>query len=471
MNLPKCLITDLFSDRDWEHNHWYWTPPSVPDFAGPSDLSKVLISYREKHREITQETGKQLESFGHISDARLEDLLTYAYRASYVRDEGRYVLARLYVPEDKEPSLPHPHNQGKNPLSTIAQYMVRALAQEHQKKMDSRIIHRFATPVSLDDRKIVAQLAQTLRTEDSALLVQEIDGTVRITGICILDNDDSEHLLLEMPRKWSGGGLLVYILGPGDLKVSEGGKEYTLRANELLIHDSASFTKPTKEWLFQLSKSLVKECEKSQDWNAECMSLTELKSEFPLSDVMLMWSRILQEAVHMRHGGAFVVMPTFEQTTPIDLKFPLQAHDLGREIVNAWLALSRAWRNDPEIDHLNRIEDKRLAVHRLLNVTKSVAALSATDGCVVLDRQMVLHGFGGSIKANREYPNSYRDLTTDSELATKELLVRFGERHKSALALVAHLRGSIAFVISQDGDLRLFASDTDHVYFGDYLQA
>ena len=39
MQLPKILIIDWYKG---ELQPREWTPPPVPDFAGPSDLAKVL---------------------------------------------------------------------------------------------------------------------------------------------------------------------------------------------------------------------------------------------------------------------------------------------------------------------------------------------------------------------------------------------------------------------------------------------
>ncbi len=61
------------------------------------------------------------------------------------------------------------------------------------------------------------------------------------------------------------------------------------------------------------------------------------------------------------------------------------------------------------------------------------------------------------------------DLQTQREVPRDELLKPFGERHKSAFYLCQQVPGSIAFVISQDGDLRIFASDEKRVYFADHV--
>src|SRR5262249_10845212 len=100
----------------------------------------------------------------------------------------------------------------------------------------------------------------------------------------------------------------------------------------------------------------------------------------------------------------------------------------------------------------------------------SVGALSATDGCVVLDRTLTLHGFGGSIEIKEDSCESKKVLhLQESGEVSPQLLATFGERHKSAYRLCQCVPGTLAFVISQDGDLRVFSSDDDAVYFADRL--
>jgi hypothetical protein len=90
---------------------------------------------------------------------------------------------------------------------------------------------------------------------------------------------------------------------------------------------------------------------------------------------------------------------------------------------------------------------------------------------VVLDRRMTVHGFGGTIEtgAAQSSTRTYVDSRTNVLLAEEELLARFGHRHRSAFLLCQAVPRIIAFVISQDGDLRVFSSDDQHVYCDENL--
>lgn len=448
---------------DWLHRPilwWRWTPPAVPAFAGPKELARVLVSYRARLEKIREETGYLVETPAEISDEGLERLLLYAHEASFRTDEGRPVAAKLYVPKRRT---------GLEPA-----------ADARREHWQSRaIVHRFQKPIALVHPKLMAQLAPTLHSEDAALLVREEAGEPVLVGIALLDWEDRQRPVFGMPREGYGAeGLFINIQGPGHLRVAEGGTEYTLWANELFLHEAVCNVAPVREWLHDVSMAIVETCKQDPDWLPELVQLDELDPALeykrPQIDVALLWSRILREAIRLRHGGAFVIVTDIEQTRRlIHLKFPLQPYDLVTELACVWLSNCRLGDAPrlPAGELQTRIEDKRCLTHHLLSTNRSVGGLSATDGCVVLDRRLVLHGFGGSIlaKANGRRARKCIDLEREAEVSPDELLRPFGERHRSAYHLCDQLPGTLAFIVSQDGDLRVFASDQDHVYFADHL--
>jgi hypothetical protein len=121
---------------------------------------------------------------------------------------------------------------------------------------------------------------------------------------------------------------------------------------------------------------------------------------------------------------------------------------------------------------IDALEHKRQQTHKLCSAGRSIGHLSGTDGCVVLDKSLVISGFGGSIRVDNA-PLSKRCLEIigkeEREIEESILLLRFGERHKSAHNLCKRVPGTLAFVISQDDDLRLFTSDDTTVYCYDLL--
>src|SRR5262249_45306963 len=147
--------------------------------------------------------------------------------------------------------------------------------------------------------------------------VEETAGGLVCAGISLLDAEDAGRPLLGMPRGWTGaaGGLQVQILAPGELRVSEGRAEYTLRANRILVYSWVASAAQVDRWIEELTQDLTAQCSaEDREWNAPPLTV-------PGADVRALWSHVLREAVRLRHGGAFVVVPD-PRRAPITLKHP-----------------------------------------------------------------------------------------------------------------------------------------------------
>ena len=99
------------------------------------------------------------------------------------------------------------------------------------------------------------------------------------------------------------------------------------------------------------------------------------------------------------------------------------------------------------------------ARRRMFSAARALADLGNVDGCVVLDRRLRLYGFGGEIRVADEEIEGWRCTTAHPEtLAEGEPvdMESFGTRHRSASRLCAAIPGTTVFVVSQDGDLRVF---------------
>src|SRR5262249_50792839 len=130
--------------------------------------------------------------------------------------------------------------------------------------------HVFTPPKLLSRPKMLSQLAQTLVAADSALVVEERADDLLCVGISLLDAEDASRPLLGMPRGWSGaaGGLEVQILAPGELRVSEGRAEYTLRASRILGYSWVVSAAGVDRWIEELTESLTGRCAaEDREWN------------------------------------------------------------------------------------------------------------------------------------------------------------------------------------------------------------
>jgi hypothetical protein len=434
MDLPALFVTGL--DERGQFAFKPWCPPSVGDFATPIDLARIITAFRSWVRSNTSPSFQPITEQGAVSEQGLGRLLLLAYQASFYTDEGRYTRARIFVPDVDRKAHPVVIN------------------------------HVFNPPKPLSRARMISQLAPTLVADDAALVVEETGGELACIGISLLDTEDASRPLLGMPRGWTGtaGGLRAQILAPGEVRVSEGRAEYTLQANRILAYSWVTSAAEVDRWIEELTQELTARCTaQDKEWNARRLIV-------PGADVRVLWSHVLREAVRLRHGGAFVVVPDPAHVS-IKLKYPIEPLALGDELVKLWLALARTHRLLGDGLSADALERTRVRRHQLWSAAASTGHLSAHDGCVVLDRKMTVHGFGGTIEPApaTSSARTYADSRTKAPLAEDQLLSRFGHRHRSAFQLCKAVPHALAFVISQDGDLPVFSSDDQHVYCDENL--
>jgi hypothetical protein len=434
MNLPDLFVSGL--DEKGNITFRRWCPPSVEDFATPSDLARIITAFRGWVQAQSDPGFQPITAQGAVSEQGLGRLLLLAYQASFYTDEGRYTRARIFVPDVARRARP------------------------------LRINHRFTPPKPFAEPKMISQMAPTLVAEDAALVVQETADGLVCAGISLLDAEDAGRPLLGMPRGWTGaaGGLQVHILAPGELRVSEGPVEYTLRANRILVYSWVASAAQVDRWIEELTQDLTARCSAEDGaWNTPPLTV-------PGADVRALWSQVLREAVRLRHGGAFVVVPDV-RAAPVELKHPIEPLPLGEELADLWLSQARARHLLGSSLAADALEQTRVRRHQLWSTAASVGHLSALDGCLVLDRHMTVYGFGGTIEttAANSSVRTYVNSRTNAPLPEKQLLARFGHRHRSAFLLCKAVPNAIAFVISQDGDLPVFSSDEQHVYCDENL--
>lgn len=97
-------------------------------------------------------------------------------------------------------------------------------------------------------------------------------------------------------------------------------------------------------------------------------------------------------------------------------------------------------------------------------VSRRVADLASVDGCVIFDRELRVHGFAARIASRtNDHALTLRNAKTGDAIGAEKLR-GLGTRHRSAIDLCRSVPNAIAFVVSQDGELRVFCSDETGAY-------
>lgn len=209
-----------------------------------------------------------------------------------------------------------------------------------------------------------------------------------------------------------------------------------------------------------------------------------------VGDLKAIWSAVLDVTVDLGHGGVFVVLPLerainrlqIEQEYGIRCKYEC-CIELGQAYLR-WVQVAAQLRRFEFHNQEKPVPPKCLQkYHGLHNVCvnaeedlkdtiRTVARLSSTDGCVVLDRSLTVRGFGGEIRElepDQKYRSLYRG-NTDEVIPAKKIEA-YGMRHRSACRFSQRHGDVFLFVISQDKELRLFHSEMNRTNRWDNLDA
>ena len=192
-------------------------------------------------------------------------------------------------------------------------------------------------------------------------------------------------------------------------------------------------------------------------------------------------SRLLIGIQRYKHGGALLIS---HSTDDLRFKYPLRYNRLSECLARRSVHQVAASAAMHEI-HERYIEydKKRLPMSlyyeesiarseeedcdaELTGCVRFVASLSRVDGLVQCDFDLKLNGFGAEILVGEDPKKVFFASTSDpSENELNQLEPsHFGMRHRSMIRYCALHRGSIGFVISQDGDIRAMTAKHGKLY-------
>jgi hypothetical protein len=413
----------------------------LPEFCGPDNLADLIISLRNS---------EELQFQGHekspLSDEGVRRIINLCYHASMACEEGRFPRFRVgcYVNDE-----------------------VRKVA---------------SCDVALNSVESLRRLAPSVSGHQStAICIEEDRGQLKCTGIAIVD-DMGFSWLPGRPEITTGGeptGVLqLRVEGPGQIRASEiGGHFATLRLSRSQIHQVVpySLVGPVLDLLKDIAQRIIDSVAKSKGESA-----TKYFGGNPLMLVEKLLAGIFLATTNLQHGGAFVILPTEKFDTQdfnINCKYPVNLC-FGDLIVDYWISCinvaDASIRGSSETE-LKQWQWKR---ERLFSSVSAIAGLSAVDGCVAFNKYLNVIGFGGTIKLGDsdakivDSPRKFVNAATGVVHQDEESIFKgLGTRHKSAFRLCKAYANCFVFVISQDGDLRVFFSDEESVYGFESLYA
>lgn len=330
-----------------------------------------------------------------------------------------------------------------------------SLHTEEGRQVRSRLLFRpnqtafvvpFTTPCALSTKDLV-RLSTTGDRGRRDLIVDRADGELRLTGFC--DTEIARPGSTPGFMGWMGAvdnstALRVAILGPGYLRVSGNAALFCLElCRGELRHSRHLHTLPfVFEW-YEEAASSFGHAETSQE-------VEELRGA-----VRYVWARILRQVSRSHHGGCFVVQPVEGAVSPpLKHNYGLSTsclRDALADAVDAHLRFERAYQADPQFNELAPVV--RLNLPR---VADFVASLAAVDGAVILNRDLTVDGFGAELRATESRDHDVLEFQGVADPPQRRSLENLGMRHRSAAYYCNQTPGSMAFVVSQDGQISVF---------------
>jgi hypothetical protein len=411
-----------------EKREWSYTLPDAGKVF-PEHLIGAVWSYLQWSKR--EPPWSMYEDLCPASEEQLANLIYPAFQASLCSEEGRQVRLRVaFAQAPKQFTI-----QFVESFPYVAGQLVK-----------------LAPTIGVGSRWLIAQPDETSR------------NLVQITGV--LDPD-----ILPVDRtyqRWGNGlmsfqdqvqGLKITVLGPGWVRISAAMQHFELR--------NCCMRKPL----------IVPGIQFVLNW------LCEIPSRLGIQDVALgaalarrIFVHVLAKVSDARHGGCLLSLPDSADLASLPLKMKYQIDSdtiqialkerasVGPKVFLQGVEFGKDQAIKPEqiVRDDSTLPESLLLDRDLVHVTDFVAALAAVDGAVLLQRDLRLVGFGAEI-TKAEMPSSdekveYGNHPPPLGKPPPALLTDFGMRHRSAIRFCQEVSGTMAFVISQDGGIRLFHS-------------
>lgn len=397
-------------------------PEDVPKISGPDELTRLLTSYRQSVDEALRPS---------LSGEVVRRVVSAAFSASLVRDEGRYPRFRLFVSSFEALTDPLP------------------LTFQQRQEIDVEGLRR---------------LACAFDPETHAIVVTVEDDGLWCRGVMSIDRPMSSTPS-DQPAFWlqaSGApGLELIADGPGELRVSEAGLSLRLKGGKISELVPVTAAQAVQNWLRVTAEGISRRLPVARAQDPVLGMAPRLAIENMLGDLI---SRILEDIVYQRHGGVIVLLPDDGWESHVDFSYPASGVHIGRLLLEYWEAFLEG-QQSPSPSQVRVVHLKR---DEILLSCRSLATLANTDGCVGLSKELELWGFGGEIRVSEEQalesPLVYWDVDGHRAWPDQTGDDLGGTRHRSAFRLCKMVPNCLVLVISQDGELTVMSSDDKFVH-------
>lgn len=334
---------------------------------------------------------------------------------------------------------------------------------------------RFEEPIPFSVKNIVklskaadpwsSSLAIDFNSENELFIWGLIDQAIHYQSFLHYEADSGPEQPGLFQTSITGIGNLVVIF---DYELVATLKQNILISKYLNIFDRGTINKVIKKFASSYENEIKSYLEK--DFTHEDYDSWEGYITYVYTQTL---SRILIRIQNYHHGGAFLITQNFE--SDLDIKHKIKYSRLFEsicELVKQTIS-NYFYSNMMQSEYLEK-DKKRIPIELYLEESVStiikeesnnelkgairfISSLSCIDGLVVLDSELNVKGFGVVIKSIELPDNIY--ISRSTNLVIKNLVEvnpnHFGTRHRSMFSYCWKNEGTLGFVISQDGDIRV----------------
>ena len=212
----------------------------------------------------------------------------------------------------------------------------------------------------------------------------------------------------------------------------------------------------------------------------------EVRSELKWRDFLTEWeayltdtwisalNRLILRIQSYGHGGAFLISPD-KSFKNLNIKYRIKYKRLQNALEKYGLSelqefyvsdiISTKYLNKKNVNIPTKLYLDDAIVKFEIEESRSeidgaiwfISLLSRVDGLVLLNQQLEVEGFGVEIMCNTEPEEIFidDDLYANDKNMRKISYEHFGTRHRSMMRYCSQYPGSLGFVISQDGEVRV----------------
>jgi hypothetical protein len=402
--------------------------------------------------------GKGNYRFGIESRDALARVLSVTYQASLLHEEGRQVTCRVALCQetDLDPA-------------TLAPYSFRVLKLRRPRPFDEQEIRRLS-PAATFYRTLIAVTWSEGRGFEISTLVN--------TGEWSRDlHTDLPGMIHPIPE-W----LIIHVRAPGNLVVHLGSERLATLMNGRI--EEHVFNVFSTNWMQRHINSAATHGAKypSLQQNADITFRSDLREILDVS----FFRRVIRIIRDRRVGGTLVIGPRklsdqlLEPGGALTAKYRVQVEESSTgylsllENLFSRLATIAGNKNINSVGWLEFLQWNDEIPYSFsssyLDIAGWLADMAAVDGCLLLDPQFMVLGYGVEIRVpGIEDEIVYRALDLEASVTIPESAEHAGTRHRTAYRLCRDFPEYLAVVVSQDGAVRFIANHRDQVTYWSQL--